>query len=60
MLSLIFCRVVANSYTVLLIELADAVEDGSPLLAVSAVNQVADDALLVNHDSQRESLPLYP
>ena len=44
----------------LLIELADAVEDGSPLLAVSAVNQMADDALLVNHDSQRESLPLYP
>ena len=44
----------------LLVELADAVEDGSPLLSVSAVYQMAHNALLVNHDSQRESLPLYP
>ena len=49
-----------NSYTVLLIEQADAVEDGFALSAVGAVNQMAHDTLLVNHDGQRKSLPLYP
>ena len=44
----------------LLIELADAVENGGPLCAVGAVNQMAHNAMLVHHDSQRETLTMYP
>ena len=43
-----------------LIELADAVEDGGPLFSVGAVNQMAHNAMLVHHDSQRETLTMYP